>query len=80
VPLTCISGYLLDVVVSLFAGLRPGVGILGTEGVGDPLVRGINLAPGIAVELTGYLISQWRKSRWGSNPEAVRTGCGLVVR
>ena len=44
VPLTWHFRTPAHVVISLVARLGPGLGVLGAEGVGDPLVSGISLA------------------------------------
>lgn len=42
-PMCGTSGCLRIVVVSLVTGFGLGLGVLGAEGVGDPLVRGVSL-------------------------------------
>ena len=49
-------------IVSLVIGFRLGLGVLGTEGVGDPLVRGVSLPVDANIRREGP--SAWRPTCW----------------
>ena len=58
---------LLDVVVSLVAGFGLGLGVLGAEGVGDPLVRGVSLP----VDAVGVDLQQDRDAVPGASANGI---------